>query len=235
LYFDEPRRKLFVEALRETGSIKKAAAEADVATGSVAWAREQSPSFGAEVAEVQAEWKAKKAAARPRPRGGDRAFTPDKRLRFIKALGKTGCISDAARVAGISRKTANYWRVKDAEFDRTCAAAIHMASSHIEILAWERAVTGIEEQVIHYGKVVGTRIKRSDAIFRMLLMASNGSKYGRLGAAGRQKRKEIEKELRPKIEHEVLQYVRASQPSIEEARDEVLRRIAKPYSTAPSR
>ncbi len=40
--------------------------------------------------------------------------------------------------------------------------------------------------MIHYGKQVGTRIKRSDGIFRMLLTASNREKYGPLpGVAGR--------------------------------------------------
>ena len=126
-------------------------------------------------------------------------FTGEKRKRFLKMLAKTGCITDSARVAGVSRKTANYWRRKDSEFARACETAIGMASSHIETLAWERAVTGIEEPVIHYGKLIGTRVKRSDSIFRMLLMASNRKKYGRMGAVAR---KEIEKELRAKIEAE---------------------------------
>ncbi len=34
-------------------------------------------------------------------------FTAEKRKRFLKTLAKTGCISDSARVAGVSRKTAN--------------------------------------------------------------------------------------------------------------------------------
>ncbi len=127
-------------------------------------------------------------------------FTGPKRRRFLKMLAKTGCISDSARVAGVSRKTANYRRRKDPDFDRECDIAIDMAASHIETLAWERAVTGIEEPVWHYGKLVGTRMKRSDSIFRMILMASNSAKYGRMGSV---KAKQIEKELRPRIEREI--------------------------------
>ena len=127
-------------------------------------------------------------------------FSARKRRRFVATLARTGCWSDAARVAGISRNTAMRWRNKDARFAALCAAAIDKAAGHIETLAWERAVIGIEEPVIHYGKVVGTRIKRSDSIFRMLLMASNKEKYGRMGAVDR---KAIERELRAEVEREV--------------------------------
>ena len=127
-------------------------------------------------------------------------FTAEKRKRFIATLGVTGCFTDAARVAGVSRETARRWRAKDAGFARECESAVHMASAHIETLAWERAVTGIEEPVWHYGKLVGTRIKRSDSIFRLLLMASNRKKYGRMGAM---RRKQLEKWERERIERTV--------------------------------
>lgn len=126
-------------------------------------------------------------------------FTPPKRRRFIAALRKTGCISDAARVAGISRNTANRWRGKDAQFARLCAAAIDEASSPLAAIASERGVIGTEEPIYYHGKVIGTRVKRSDAIFRMLLMGSNPAKYGRMGAVNR---RQIEREVRAKIEQE---------------------------------
>ena len=146
-------------------------------------------------------------------------FTPDKRKRFIKVLGKTGCFIDAAREAWISRNTAMRWRDKDAEFARACECALAMASSRIETLAWERAVIGIEEPVWHYGKLVGTRIKRSDSIFRLLLIGSNRKKYGPVVAPGR---KRLAKAERKRIEHEVRAEltggVRLRKPSLEEVR-----------------
>lgn len=108
-------------------------------------------------------------------------FTAARQKKFFVTLAKTGCISDAAKKAGISRTTVNRWRAKDEEFERKCAAAIDMARQSLDLLAWERAVTGIEEPVIHYGKVVATRRKRSDSIFRLLLTASSPEKYGRQG------------------------------------------------------
>jgi hypothetical protein len=115
-------------------------------------------------------------------------FTPAKQKRFFAVLGKTGCISDAAKSARISTTTVDRWRRRNGRFDKLCDLALERASSKIELLAWERAVTGIEEPVYLYGKFSHMRVKRSDAIFRMLLMASNPRKYGRMGAAGQQRK-----------------------------------------------
>ena len=150
-------------------------------------------------------------------------FTASKRRKFLKTLAKTGCISDAAKVARISTTTVDRWRNKDARFAALCDAAIDKAGGHIETLAWERAVTGIEETVIHYGKVVGTRIRRSDSIFRMLLMASNRKKYGRMGAV---RRKEIEREVRRRIEEEVRAELRPRVASNEEVEQALAKRLA---------
>lgn len=155
-------------------------------------------------------------------------FTAKKRRRFLKALGKMGCIRDAAKVAVISTTTVDRWRAKDKSFDRQCVAALDMAASRIEPLAWERGVTGIEEPVIYYGKVVGMRLKRSDSIFRMILMASNPKKYGRMGAV---KRKQIEKELRKRVEREVRaeledEQLEAGERTRDEARDSIMTKLA---------
>ena len=140
-------------------------------------------------------------------------FTPKKRRRFIKTLRKTGCISDAARVAGISTTTADRWRKKDRRFANACERAIEIASEDIEMLAWERAVTGIEEPVYHYGKFSHMRVRRSDSIFRMLLIGSNKKKYGRMGAVDR---KAIEDKLRAKVRAEELPRV-ATNEEVEES------------------
>ena len=81
--------------------------------------------------------------------------------------------------------------------------------------------------------MVGTRIKRSDGIFRLLLQASNRRKYGRTGRGGeteaqieRRLRKGIEQELRPRIEREIAARREAELPSIEAVKDEILRRLS---------
>jgi hypothetical protein len=246
LQFGAEKKRLFLDKLDSCGSIKHAAAEAGVGTGSIDWARRNDGAFRMEMERVLAKWEGRNAHPLPPPartggegqalspalsrnrRGGYReprfdGFTARKRRRFIATLARTGCWADAARVAGISKETARRWRKKDQRFASLCAAAIDRASSHIETLAWERAVVGIEEPVIHYGKVVGTRVKRSDSIFRMLLMGSNRAKYGRMGAVDR---KQVERELRAKVEEEVRGRMLPRVASDEEVREALTKALA---------
>jgi len=205
LEFTSEKKRLFLDALARTECIRAAAKEAGVMPGSVAYARGQDRAFGEELNAAMAAIREGRALVRglgTRPEARPDGFTAKKRRRFMRTLAKTGCIADAARTAAISTTTVTRWRRKDADFAGQCRAAIHKASGHIETLAWERGVTGIPEDVYAYGKYSHTRIKRSDAIFRMLLMASNGRKYGRMGAVGR---KQIEAELRARVEAEVRQ------------------------------
>ena len=204
LGFTDEKKRLFLGALERTESMTEAGREVGVLPGSVALARKSDPAFGDKLDALMAairEGRALAAGLGPvPPKARHDGFTSKKRRRYLKTLAKTGCKADAAKAAGISTTTADRWIRKDSDFARSCAAAIDKAGSRIELLAWERAVTGIEEPVWHYGKRVGTRMKRSDGIFRMLLMASNRKKYGRMGSVGR---KRLEKEERRRIEREV--------------------------------
>ncbi|TMJ17414.1 MAG: hypothetical protein E6G92_13920 [Alphaproteobacteria bacterium] len=111
-------------------------------------------------------------------------FTPKKQRRFFKALGRTGCLSDAARKAGISRNTVRRHRIKWPDFEAKVQAALAMAATELETIAWKRAVEGVPEVVIRDGKVAWIKIKPSDAILRLLLQGANPKKYGRTGGAG---------------------------------------------------
>lgn len=114
-------------------------------------------------------------------------FTAAKRRKFLKTVAKTGCIRDGCRTVRISTTTVSRWREKDERFAGLLKAALARAAESIELLAWERAVTGIEEPVWSYGKKVGTRVKRSDSIFRLLMIGSDPAKYGRMGRPGAEK------------------------------------------------
>jgi hypothetical protein len=119
----------------------------------------------------------------PRPhRQRHDGFTPKKQRKFFKALRKCGCLSDAARVAGISRNTVRRHRLKWPAFDRKVTGALAMASGELDMIAWQRAVEGVPEIVIRDGKVAWIKIKPSDAILRLLMQGANPEKYGRTGA-----------------------------------------------------
>jgi hypothetical protein len=139
-------------------------------------------------------------------------FAGKKRRKFLKALARSGCVSDACRAAGISRQTFYNHHAVDAAFVRDCQLATSMASTDVELEAWRRGVVGVEEEVIAYGKVVGTRIRRSDAILRLLLQGSNRKKYGpRPGFTRKQllaaERKQLQREADEKARAKLLAHI----------------------------
>lgn len=107
------------------------------------------------------------------------AFTLTRKREFLDALRKTACVLDACRSLGISPRTVYNHRNSDPRFDHYCGLALQMSTTELELSAWERGVEGIEEPVYAYGKLVGTRIKRSDAVLRMLMEGNVPEKYGR--------------------------------------------------------
>lgn len=150
------------------------------------------------------------------------AFDLPKRRVFLKTLAKTGCILEGCRAAGVSRSTVYAHQERDPLFRKHCEIALEMAALPVELAAWERGVTGIEEEVIRGGQVVGHRMKRSDAVLRLLLQGANPKKYGpRPGFT----RKRLMAWERKQIEREILAKSAQQEPSIEQVRDEVIRMI----------
>jgi hypothetical protein len=134
------------------------------------------------------------------------AFTGAKKQAYLKALAKAGCVLDACRLTDVSSTTVYNHQASDPEFERNCRLALDMASTPIELTAYERGVVGVEEDVIRGGRVVGTRIRRSDYMLRILLQGSNPKKYGpRPGFT----RKRLLKFERERIEREVKARLRA--------------------------
>lgn len=181
-----------------------------------------SPSMSLDAGEPPAPWDRDEADPPDPDQRRKDAFTGRRKRKFLKALTKTGCALDACRIVGISNRTAYNHYDSDPEFARLWRLALEMAGTDIELLAWERAVNGVEEEVIQYGKVVGTRLRRSDAMLRLLLQGSNRKKYGpRPGFS----RKRLLKHERKRMEREMYAQMAAEQPSIEEVRDTILRRL----------
>lgn len=136
---------------------------------------------------------------RPRHDG----FTAAKQRKFFKTLKKSGCITDACRVAGISTTTVARWRDKDEVFDDKVEQACAIASVELDMIAWKRATEGAEEKVYRNGKLVYTRVKPSDAMLRLLMQGANPRKYGRTGQVPPPKNKHLLKKLKQQAEREV--------------------------------
>lgn len=139
-------------------------------------------------------------------------FTPAKKAACLEALARGASVEEACREARVSPTTFYRHEKKDPEFASLCRAARARSGGAVslETLAWERGVTGIEEAVVQGGKVVATRRRRSDSVFRMLLEGADPERFGLHIKALRAK---IEKELRPRIEAEVRAEIERSELS----------------------
>jgi AcrR family transcriptional regulator len=171
----------------------------------------------------EAAWNEEGGAA-PADQEGMRhdGFGALRKHKFLKIYQTTGCIADGCRRAGISRQTFYNHLESDARFANHVRLALRMAGTTVELMAWERGVEGIEEDVVRGGKVVGTRLKRSDSILRLLLQGSNPEKYGPRPGFSRAR---LLKHERQRIEAEVLARIAAQEPDIESVRDKILRKL----------
>ena len=88
---------------------------------------------------------------------------------FLALLAQTGCVTDAARVAGVGRTSVNRSRKLFAAFDRACAEALGNALRGLEAVAYQRAVEGREMVILRDGCEVERRIMPSDSLLGLLL------------------------------------------------------------------
>jgi hypothetical protein len=157
----------------------------------------------------------------PRPRHD--GFTQAKKNVFLKALVKTGCVLDACRRTRTSPTTVYRHQETDQTFYDHCELALRMSGTPMEITAWQRAVDGIEEQVVVGGKV---RVRRrySEGLLRMLLQGSNPEKYGPRPAF---KRKRLLKHEKKQVEREVRAEMAAKEKnwSFDEAIEKLERQL----------
>ncbi len=100
---------------------------------------------------------------------------------FLALLAQTGCVADAARVAGVSTTSVSRSRKLFAPFDRACAEALAKALRGLEAVAYQRAVEGRETVVMRDGREVERRIVPSDSLLAMLI--KRGDLSGILGRA----------------------------------------------------
>ncbi|WP_122040430.1 hypothetical protein [Asaia bogorensis] len=103
---------------------------------------------------------------------------------FLDHLRKSANVSDAARAAGIDRKTAYNWRHSDELFCEKWKQALEEATDLLEAEARRRAIHGYEEPVLYGGRLVCdaegnpvTRTRYSDGLLRMLLRAHRPSSF----------------------------------------------------------
>jgi uncharacterized protein YdbL (DUF1318 family) len=101
---------------------------------------------------------------------------------FLKELRRRGNVSDAARKAGVGRKTVYEWREAEPDFAAAWDEAIEAAMDAMESEAWRRAVEGTRKPLIgRVGKdqdgVITYVREYSDSLMQTLLKAHRPEKY----------------------------------------------------------
>ena len=138
------------------------------------------------------------------PRQRHDAFTAARKCAYLKALVKTGCILDACRLVGPSPRTVYRHQGSDPRFAKHCQIALKMCSTPVELTAWERAVEGVQEEVVVGGQMVKRR-RYDGNLLRLFLQGSNPKKYGPRPGFKRKRllrheRRQMEREVRAEIE-----------------------------------
>lgn len=107
-----------------------------------------------------------------------RTIRPDRaRETFLSTLADTCNVSEAARAAGIGRRTAYEWREADPAFAAQWADAEQQAADKLEREAWRRAVEGTDKPVTFQGVITDTYKEYSDRMLEILLKAHRPEKF----------------------------------------------------------
>jgi len=189
----------FLMALRNTGSVTRACAEIGRSTHGASDRRRRLPDFAAKWQSVLDEWQAEQTAARRAATGADEeramdnrerydGLTPLRQRAFLRALTETGSYEDAAKRVRLSAAGVRKMRARYPGFAAACEQALGRSVATLEQAAVDRAVQGVEEPVWHAGKIVGTRVVRSDGLLKTMLDRGGGARDG-----GRKTKKQLER------------------------------------------
>lgn len=96
-------------------------------------------------------------------------WTSDRTQRFLDTLAHTGCVRDAARVAGVSNAAGYRLKKRFPLFSAAWDDALARAQQGLIAIAYQRAVQGKETVIIRNGAEYERRIAPSDAMLGLLV------------------------------------------------------------------
>lgn len=107
-------------------------------------------------------------------------WTPERQWAFVEALADTASVSQAAKIVGMSTRSAHKLRRHPlaAEFRAACDAALGQAWGRLEQVALERAINGEVETIERDGMVIATR--RRPCSDRLLIHLLNNRERAKL-------------------------------------------------------
>lgn len=96
---------------------------------------------------------------------------------FLDTLRASCNVSEAAREAGMSRRSAYDWRDADPDFAKDWADAEQEAADKLEREAWRRGVEGTDKPISFQGVITATYKEYSDRMLEILLKAHRPEKF----------------------------------------------------------
>lgn len=96
-------------------------------------------------------------------------WTQERVQKFLDALAHTGCVTDSARVAGMSDVGARRLYARFPAFAKAWDAALAKAHKGLVAIAYQRAVEGKETIIYRRGEEYERRISPSDAMLGLLV------------------------------------------------------------------
>jgi len=104
--------------------------------------------------------------------------TPEKKADFLTALASCGNVTEACRIADVSRNAMYMWKSDEPDFATQWKKYLAAGTELLEDEAIRRAREGWDEPVFHQGAIAGSIRKYSDTLLIFLLKGQMKEKYG---------------------------------------------------------
>ena len=100
-----------------------------------------------------------------------------KKVAFLAAYSRCGCVTQAADAAKVHRTSHQYWMRSDPDYPEAFRQAQREANDFLFRVARKRATKGWLEPVFHEGTVCGHKRKFSDVLLMFLMKGAEPEKY----------------------------------------------------------
>ena len=97
--------------------------------------------------------------------------------KFLSVLSATCNVTEAAKAAGVGRRTVYEWRDEGGAFAEAWDEAEQEAADKLEREAWRRGVDGVDKPVTYQGRITDTYKEYSDRMLELPLKAHRPEKY----------------------------------------------------------
>lgn len=165
----------FLLALKQTGTVRAAAAAVGRSMQSAYKRRQRLPDFAQRWEKMLEEWQAQWIAERGQnpkansPRERWDGWSDVRKRAFLRALSETGEIRAACDRVGMAHSSVYRLKARSPEFAAACEKALARSLPVLQQVAWERAVDGWDEPIVLGGKIVGMRRRYSERLLSDLL------------------------------------------------------------------